>query len=173
MKVNCNILIFLSILVFLYSCGQSTQEQVEDHSQHSAPNDSESVDENPEVSYDCSFCGMPSDQFPKWQAQVRGNHTHMYFCSPRCMFLTVKDPEIAPKNIENIQVKDFYEIKDIDATKAFYVGSSDILGPMGPDLVPHQDEASAEEFMKDHQGGKIYSFDEVSLDVIKEITQKR
>ncbi|MEW8381482.1 MAG: nitrous oxide reductase accessory protein NosL [Candidatus Thiodiazotropha taylori] len=38
---------------------------------------------------------------------------------------------------------------------------SDVLGPMGHELIPLESQADAEEFLKDHQGVAILKFDQV------------
>ncbi|MDX2302953.1 MAG: nitrous oxide reductase accessory protein NosL [Microscillaceae bacterium] len=155
-------------LTLLFSCAQTKQ----DHSQHQGHSTSpQQTSESSAVNTDCQYCGMPSAEFPKWQSKLSTKEGEKYCCSPRCMFLTVLDPKQTVKNIQKIEVIDFYDTKPIDARKAFYVIKSDVLGPMGSDLVPHRDKTAAEEFMKDHQGSKILRFEEVDLDMIKQIIQ--
>ena len=47
-----------------------------------------------------------------------------------------------------------------------YVLGSDVLGPMGHELVPHEDEAEAKEFMADHKGRRIFRFAEVTPELL-------
>ena len=49
---------------------------------------------------------------------------------------------------------------------AYYVIGSDVLGPMGHDLIPHPDEYDMKEFSKDHFGKRILRFDEVTMDML-------
>ena len=41
------------------------------------------------------------------------------------------------------------------------VAGSDVLGPMGHELVPLASKADADDFMKDHKGKKLYTFDRI------------
>jgi nitrous oxide reductase accessory protein NosL len=65
-----------------------------------------------------------------------------------------------------IGVTDYYATARIDAKKALYVIGSDVLGPMGHDLIPHPDAYDADEFAKDHQGKRIMTFDEVTMELL-------
>lgn len=70
-------------------------------------------------------------------------------------------------DIEAMYVKDYYSLNYIDARKAFYVIGSDILGPMGKELIPFEKESDAKVFMKDHKGQKILKFQEITTETIK------
>jgi nitrous oxide reductase accessory protein NosL len=69
------------------------------------------------------------------------------------------------QDIARIGVTEYYEVKRIDARTAWYVIGSDVLGPMGHELIPLASRADAEEFMHDHQGKRILRFDEVKRDL--------
>jgi nitrous oxide reductase accessory protein NosL len=68
----------------------------------------------------------------------------------------------------SIAVTDFYNLEKIDARQALYVVGSDVLGPMGHELVPLATRTDANDFMKDHKGKRLLSFDQVT----KEIAEK-
>ncbi len=46
---------------------------------------------------------------------------------------------------------------------------SDVLSPMGHDLVPLASRADAAEFMQDHKGARLLRFDEVTREVIEQL----
>jgi nitrous oxide reductase accessory protein NosL len=69
------------------------------------------------------------------------------------------------QDIAGLYVTDFYGLGKIDAKKAFYVIGSDVLGPMGHELVPLANAEDAADFMKDHKGKRLLGFDQVSRDV--------
>ncbi|WP_051295907.1 nitrous oxide reductase accessory protein NosL [Eisenibacter elegans] len=117
--------------------------------------------------YDCMHCGMPSMDFPQWQVKAYTKEGQEgWFCSPKCMFLTVQHPK-QPRYFASIQVTEYYELEKIDAHKAFYVIGGDVLGPMGHDLVPLASQEAAQEYLKDHAGKKIYRYEEVTAAVLK------
>jgi copper chaperone NosL len=71
-------------------------------------------------------------------------------------------PHITIKGFKTIFVTDYYLLERFDARKAVYVIGSDVLGPMGHELIPLRTKEEALEFMKDHHGKKIVRFDEVT-----------
>jgi nitrous oxide reductase accessory protein NosL len=64
--------------------------------------------------------------------------------------------------MQGMGVTDYYGTTRIDAAAAFYVIGSDVLGPMGHELVPHDSEAEAKEFMADHSGKRVLRFRDVT-----------
>lgn len=115
----------------------------------------------------CPVCGMFVAKYPEWIAtvQYRDGHAH-HFDGAKDMFKYLHDlPKWAPghqaENIASIGVTEYYSVSLIDARKAFYVIGSDVLGPMGHELVPLETIEDADEFLADHKGVRILRFDEV------------
>jgi len=77
------------------------------------------------------------------------------------------DSKRTPSSIESIYLTEYYNYKVIDGTKAFYVIGSDVLGPMGKELIPFETMADASDFSKDHKGKRILRFENVSREVVK------
>ncbi|MDP6179126.1 MAG: nitrous oxide reductase accessory protein NosL [Desulfatiglandales bacterium] len=121
----------------------------------------------------CPVCGMFVHKNPNWVAQiVFDDNTHVFFDGPRDMFkyyfdLRKYNPRKTTDGIVSLGVTDYYTVKPIDGKKAFYVVGSDVLGPMGRELVPHASEKAARYFMKDHGGHKVFRFGEINLGLIK------
>jgi nitrous oxide reductase accessory protein NosL len=119
----------------------------------------------------CPVCGMLVSKYPNWVAVVtwKDGHAH-FFDGAKDMFKFLHDlPKFAPghrkEDIAAIYVTDFYNLERIDARKALFVVGSDVLGPMGHELVPLANKADAEDFLKDHKGKKILAFDRVSAEI--------
>ena len=115
----------------------------------------------------CPVCGMFVAKYPEWIATVlyQDGHAH-HFDGAKDMFKYLFDmPKWAPghreEDIQTIGVTEYYGLSRIDARQAFYVIGSDVLGPMGHELVPLETREDAEEFLKDHQGKRILTFDQV------------
>lgn len=150
-------LIFL-IFIFVFSC-QTKNENVQ-----------ENATQKTEISDDCQNCGMPSLPFPKWNVIAKTSTKTAYFCSPRCMFAIKFKNDL---KADSVLVSDFYDLQRIEATKAFYVIESDILGSMGHDLVPLKSKTDAETFLKEHKGSKILTFEQVNLQTITDLAKKQ
>ncbi len=116
----------------------------------------------------CAVCGMAVANFPDWAALVSfKDGTQAWFDGPKDLFTYLLDlKQYAPKrqaaDIASVQVKDYYGLKHIDAQKAFFVLGSDVLGPMGKELVPFATEPGARDFLKDHRGRKILTYQEIT-----------
>jgi len=116
----------------------------------------------------CPVCGMFVAPYPYWIATVLwrdGKAVH--FDGAKDFFKYLQDlkkyePGRAIAEINAMGVTDYYATGRIDAAAAFYVIGSDVLGPMGHELVPHDTEAEAKEFMTDHSGKRVLRFREVT-----------
>lgn len=119
----------------------------------------------------CPVCGMLVSKYPNWVAVVtwKDGHAH-FFDGAKDMFKFLHDlPKFVPghrkEDIATIYVTDFYNLERMDARKALFVIGSDVLGPMGHELVPLANKADADDFLKDHKGKKILPFDRVTPDI--------
>ena len=63
-------------------------------------------------------------------------------------------------------VTSYYDREAIRARDALFVIGSDVLGPMGAELIPHASREAAEEFRRDHGGSAILGFDEVTREIL-------
>lgn len=119
------------------------------------------------ASLDCAHCGMPSQDYPKWQVKSYFPEKGLtFFCSPKCFFFYQQKQGVAA---DSAWVPDFYSTERIDALNCYYITGSDVLGPMGNDLVPVYEQEAGEEFMKDHRGKKILKFNEINESTMQEL----
>jgi nitrous oxide reductase accessory protein NosL len=113
--------------------------------------------------------------FPDWATVVffkDGSQT--WFDGPKDLFTFLLDlNHYAAKrratDIVSIHVKDYYGLKYVDGRKAFYVIGSDVMGPMGKEMVPFATEADAHGFLKDHKGQKVLTFVEINSTSLKSL----
>ena len=123
---------------------------------------------NPAADDTCPVCGMFVAKYPEWIATVlyKDGHAH-HFDGAKDMFKYLLDmPKWAPghqaADIQSVGVTDYYSLNRVDAHKAWYVTGSDVLGPMGHELVATATKEDAEEFMRDHKGKHIFRFKDVN-----------
>jgi nitrous oxide reductase accessory protein NosL len=125
----------------------------------------------------CPVCGMFVAKYPDWVAMVEfKDNSRWYFDGPKDLFKYLADlKQYAPgkgrNDIGAVLVNDYYAVKPINAFEAYYVVGSDVLGPMGRELIPFAQEQDAREFMQDHRGGKILRFKEITPAVLKTLDQ--
>lgn len=116
----------------------------------------------------CPVCGMLVSKYPNWTAIVtyKDGHAH-FFDGAKDMFKYLADiQKYAPghklEDISGMWVTEFYGLTRIDARKAVYVIGSDVLGPMGHELVPLESQGDAADFLKEHKGKRTLAFEQVT-----------
>jgi hypothetical protein len=116
-------------------------------------------------------------KYPDWVASVQFQDGHrVYFDGPKDLFkylfdLTRYAPGRQREQIAAVQVTEYYGLHAIDAHGAWFVVGSDVLGPMGHELVPLASQAEVDEFRADHQGRQVLRFDEVTPELILQLDQ--
>ena len=123
----------------------------------------------------CPVCGMFVAKYPEWIGYVvyKDGHAH-YFDGAKDLFKFIHSPKSydkghRPEDVATVAVTDYYAVEPIPADGAWYVIGSDVLGPMGHELVPLSTEAEAKEFLRDHQGKKILRFNEVTSEILSNL----
>ncbi|NCO01145.1 MAG: hypothetical protein GW906_04895 [Epsilonproteobacteria bacterium] len=118
----------------------------------------------------CQICGMFVYKYPKWAAQIfYENDKHYSFDGVKDLMKYYFQNREA---ISKILVRDYYSQKAIEARKAFFVLGSDVLGPMGAELIPFEIESDAKTFYMDHKGVKIVEFHALSAEDVYAIDGK-
>ncbi len=123
----------------------------------------------------CMVCGMFVAKYPDWTAAiVFKDGVSRFFDGPKDLFtysLSIKkyDPRRGLPDIDAIWVKDYYTLSFIDGKRAFYVIGSNVLGPMGRELVAFKSQADARAFLKDHEGKKVLRFKDITPEVMKQL----
>ncbi len=123
----------------------------------------------------CPVCGMFVAPFPQWRAAVVfADGTVRYFDGPKDLFrYRVNpgryDPGRTDDDVTAWYVTEYYSARLVRAEELFYVVGSDVLGPMGHELVPVDGEDRAEAFRRDHGGRGIYRFSEITAEVLSEV----
>ncbi len=127
----------------------------------------------------CPVCGMIVSRYPQWTATVvwKDGHVH-HFDGAKDLFkflhaLATYAPGRTREDVRTIAVTDFYDLEKIDARTAFYVIGSDVVGPMGHELVPLATRADAEVFITEHFGARILRFDDITPDIIRRVDARR
>ena len=118
----------------------------------------------------CPVCGMFVSKYPDWTASVVfQDGTTAYFDGAKDLFKFLASPATYGRGgspVARAQVTDYYAVQVVDARQAFFVVGSDVLGPMGKELVPFGNRAEADEFLRDHRGKKVLRFAEVTPAVL-------
>ncbi|WP_198304750.1 nitrous oxide reductase accessory protein NosL [Arcobacter vandammei] len=155
-----------SLLVSMLLLGTSLFSM--EHKHHHENHQNHQINSNKNIPQDakCQVCGMFVAKYENWIASIKAENETFYFDGAKDMFKFYFEPEKYSK-IENLKdakifVTEYYTLEQIDAKSAFFVLGSNVMGPMGSELIPFKDEDSAKEFKKEHFGTKILKFEEIS-----------
>lgn len=126
----------------------------------------------------CPVCGMIVAKHQKFASAIElVDHTTYYFCGTGCMIRTWMHPEIflivSKSKLKRPVVRDYFTGREMDAREALWVAGSDIIGPMGPALVPLKGEKDLKVFMQRHGGKKQFRLHELNDDSWYAITGKK
>jgi len=120
----------------------------------------------------CPVCGMFVYKYPDWLAEiVLKDGSVMFFDGAKDLYkyyfnIPKYSSGQSKKDIAAIFVMEYYDMKLMDARRAYFVIGSDVYGPMGHELIPFATDEDARAFMKDHKGKKILRFEEVTPDIM-------
>ena len=122
----------------------------------------------------CPVCGMFVGKYPQWLSQARlSDGTVAAFDGIKDLAAYAFSPQefgAAPGAVvTDIAVRDYYSQAWMDGRQAHYVVGSDILGPMGHELIAFSSRAGAENFLQDHHGTEILGFAEISPQLIESL----
>lgn len=115
----------------------------------------------------CPVCGMFVAKYQKWVAEiVFKDGSYVVFDGCKDMFKYYFNMEKYTKkksrdDIAEIYVTEYYTLKIHKAADVLFIVGSDVLGPMGHELIPVKGEDAAKIFMIGHQGNKVFRFDEI------------
>ncbi len=118
----------------------------------------------------CAVCGMFVQKYHNWVATVVfEDGSQVFFDGPKDLFRYILDLEkfkAQGRKISEVFVTDYYRVRFIDAKTAHFVSGSDVMGPMGGELIPLEKREEAETFAQDHGGREILGFDDITLEKI-------
>jgi nitrous oxide reductase accessory protein NosL len=112
-------------------------------------------------------------RYPDWVAGVRfADGSYAVFDGAKDLLRFWLEPERhakgrTRKDIVRLLVTDYYTVQQVDARTAWFVLGSDVLGPMGHELVPFATEGGAREFARDHHGKRVLRFDDLTLALLE------
>jgi len=120
----------------------------------------------------CAVCGMFVKPYPNWVAAIKWSDGAVsFFDGPKDMFkylfhMAKYNKQKTRDDVAAVYVTEFYSTKLMAAADVLFVVGSDVMGPMGKELIPVEGEDNARTFLKDHHGEKVLKFDEISPEAI-------
>ncbi|MFZ7125286.1 MAG: nitrous oxide reductase accessory protein NosL [Desulfobacterales bacterium] len=115
----------------------------------------------------CPVCAMFPSKYPDFAAAIQlKNLRTYYFCCPGCMITAWLHPEAylgAPSGERLRAVATHYFTgKHTDCRDLVWVAGSDVIGPMGPAVVPLRTREEIEAFRRRHGGSAVFTLDKLT-----------
>jgi NosL len=109
---------------------------------------------------------MKIDPASSWSADlIRGDGSHVHFDTPRCALLAWKSGRV-PATGSSFQ--EFYERTWRSGSELRFAIGSDVMGPMGADVVP-VDPARAAKLASDHHATRVATLDELTPQILQSL----
>ena len=103
----------------------------------------------------CAQCGMYVDLSPRWQGGATTQAgANVHFDTPICLLTFLRAREGA--GARDAWVTDYYAQRRLAVADARFVEGTDVVGPMGRELVPVADDAAALRMLHDHHGRAVH-----------------
>jgi copper chaperone NosL len=114
----------------------------------------------------CRHCGMKIDRSSSWRTElVLADGSVLSFDTPRCALTSWRN---GTTQASTIRVQEYYERAFRDGESVRFVIGSDVVGPMGPDLVP-VDPSQVDKFIHDHHADRALKLADVTVEVLSGI----
>lgn len=111
----------------------------------------------------CKHCGMRIDPSSPWRADlVLADGTATSFDTPRCALTSWRTGKT---QATALRVQEYYDRRWRGGDELRFVIGGDVVGPMGPDLVP-VDPPRATKFIQDHGADRALRLDEITTEVL-------
>lgn len=114
----------------------------------------------------CGHCGMKIDPESAWKADlVAADGAVTSFDTPWCALTAWRSGKTPATSL---RVREYYEGRVRSAEELRFVVGGDVVGPMGPDLVPVEPSRVAK-FIQDHRAERALRLDEIDADVLAKV----
>lgn len=114
----------------------------------------------------CKLCGMRIDPASPWRTDiVEADGEVTSYDAPRCALAVFTRNGGQGKTL---RVQDYYDRRTLDAKDVRFLLGGDVLGPMGPDLVP-VDPSRASKFIQDHGAERALRIDEITPAILERL----
>lgn len=126
----------------------------------------------------CPVCAMQVSKYKKFACAIQfiDGRTY-YFCGTGCMIRSWMHPEIflgaAKKEIKRTVVQDYFTGEQVPGKSVYWVAGSDVIGPMGPALVPLENEQHLTVFKKRHGAKAVFRLSEMTDEKWRQLTGKQ
>ena len=126
----------------------------------------------------CPVCAMKVRAHAKFASAILlADGRTFYFCGTGCMIRSWMHPEIflkvSKKDLKLSVVQDYFTGEQVDGLTVVWVAGSDVVGPMGPALVPIKNTGQVGVFKKRHGGKTTFRLADMNDEKWQAMTGKK
>ena len=126
----------------------------------------------------CPVCAMRPARYPKSACAIQlTDGRTFYFCETGCMLRSWLHPDIhlgaAAGTLKRIVVREYFTGGYLDGHAAVWVAGSDVIGPMGPMIVPLYGEDHLAVFKRRHGGKTVFRLGDLNEALWRNIVDRR
>ncbi|UCD77175.1 MAG: nitrous oxide reductase accessory protein NosL [Desulfobacterales bacterium] len=126
----------------------------------------------------CPVCAMRVNVHIKFSSAIQlVDGKTFYFCGTGCMIRSWMHPEIflnaSKAELQRSVVQDYFSGEQVDGLAVYWVAGSDVMGPMGPALVPIFDEGQVAVFKNRHGGKAVFRLNEMTDEKWQNLTGRK
>ena len=126
----------------------------------------------------CPVCAMQVSKHKKFACAVQLiDGATFYFCGSGCMIRSWMHPEIflgaAKEELKRSVVQEYFAGEQVSGRSVYWVAGSDVIGPMGPALVPLKNEQHLNVFKKRHGAKAVFRLSEMTDEKWLQLTGKK
>jgi nitrous oxide reductase accessory protein NosL len=126
----------------------------------------------------CPVCAMQVSKYKKFACAVQlMNGNTFYFCGSGCMIRSWLHPDIflgaEKEELKRSVVQDYFTGEQVLGRSVYWVAGSDVIGPMGPALVPLKNEQDLDVFKKRHGAKAVFRLSEMTDEKWQQLTGKK
>lgn len=107
---------------------------------------------------------MLLDPTSRWYVEVEEAGAVVGFDTPKCALTHTLDGHRGA----TVRLRSYYGQKQVTADEVRFAVGSDVLGPMGNDLIPIEPE-HVEKFKRDHHPTAVLSLAELTAEIVKDL----
>lgn len=126
----------------------------------------------------CPVCAMRPARYPQSACAIQlSDGRTFYFCETGCMLRSWLYPDIhlgvGVDRLKRVVVREYFSGAHLDGNAATWVAGSDVIGPMGPMIVPLDGEEHVRVFLRRHGGKTIFRLEEMTEDLWRKVFRRR
>ncbi len=122
----------------------------------------------------CPVCAMRPAKYPQSACAIQlADGRTFYFCDTGCMLRSWLHPDIylgvGKDALKRAVVREYFTGAYLDGSAAIWVAGSDVIGPMGPMIVPLDGEDHVRAFQRRHGGKTLFRLEDLTETLWKKV----